>query len=153
MLVWQRETIYYITHTDRIEVKSAAEIQNALRSGGYSDLRSSDGEWAYSLLDGTIALNVTFTGDELSRMDAAFNFFSIPIKTISGALKQAHSVLSPYLNPPEINALCAIIAWEMPGYTSAETINYRREIGAYTLTVKGSLVTGDASVSVHGRGS
>lgn len=116
--------------------------------GDYGSVYASEDGLSYSILDGTIALNVAFAGGELSRMDAVFNVYSIPIKTISNALKQAHFILSPYLTPPEINALCALIALEMPGYTTANEMDYRRQIGGYTVTVSGSLVTGNASVSV-----
>ncbi|MDR1668675.1 MAG: hypothetical protein LBR76_01790 [Oscillospiraceae bacterium] len=150
VILWQRETIYFIMNPDRIQVKSAGEIQEALYSGEAGGIRRlPDGGLEYSLLGGTVALSVSFEGDSLSRMNAAFNIYSIPVKTVSGALKQAHSVLSPYLGAPEINALCAVIAWEMPGATTSNSMDYRRQFGAYTVSVGGSLVSGDARVTVE----
>ncbi|MDR1691966.1 MAG: hypothetical protein LBR72_01280 [Oscillospiraceae bacterium] len=135
-----------MANPDKITVKSASEIQETLRERGFGE--TGDGRFAYSLLDGTVAVAAAFAGDELSSMDAVFNLYAVPVKTVSGALREAHGVLAPYLTPPEINALCAILAWEIPGQTSSDAIRYQRTIGAYTVSVNGSLITGDASVGV-----
>lgn len=151
LAIWQRDTIYYILRQDRIQVKSAQAIETALRSGDYGELLETDGGYSYKLLEGSVQINVAFGGGYLTSLNAGFNMYDVPLKTIPAALDAAQFVLSPYLTPPEIKALVFLIAGELPAYVSSDEINYRRTLGSsHTIEISGSMSTGNALVKVTG---
>jgi hypothetical protein len=145
--LWQRETIYYILHPGKIQIKPADEIRAALLSGDFGPVEHNGGFFRYLVLDGAAEVRVSLDAT-LYRLEARFNAHSIPVGGVSDALDKASAVLSPYLTPPEINALGFLIAAELPGRVSANSIDYSREISGHTVTVTGRPDTGDMLVSV-----
>jgi hypothetical protein len=132
-----------------MQIKSEAIIRDTLRTGDYGEIEETPNGLVYYVLDGSVRVEAAFDNNELSQMNIWFNVYSIPVTTISDALGQAQFILAPYLTPPEINALCVLIASEIPSHTTTETLNYRRGIGEYTLLVVGSMRTGDTEARVY----
>ena len=145
--VWQRETVYFVFHPDKIQVKPADEIRQALFSGDYGVISGSDSPLKYRVLDDAVEIDLVLD-QTLLRLDAGFNAFRIPAGGVSDILNKAHFVLSPYLSPPELKALGLLISMELPGHVAASGIEYSRDIGSHTVFVTGSMDTGDMLVTV-----
>ena len=145
--LWQRETIYYILHPNKIQIKSADEIKTALLSGEYGAVEDRAGVLRYRVLDGSVEVGVTLD-NTLLRLDAAFNAYGIPVGGVPDALRKARFVLSPYLSAPEVKALSVLISTELPGLVTSAGIEYSRGVGGHTVFVAGSMDTGDMVVTV-----
>jgi hypothetical protein len=145
--VWQRETIYYILNPGKIRLKAADEIRTTLLSEEYG-AAADGGNLAYRVLDGTVEIGITLEDERLRHLGATFNVYGVPVGGIGDALSKAQFVLSPFLSPPEVKALCFVIGGELPGYTTANDVSYSLALGGHTLFVTGSIETGDMHVRV-----
>lgn len=142
---WQRETIYFIIHPDKIQIKPAGEIRAALKAGDA-------GVFSYTVLNDAVEIDVTLD-TAFRRLDARFNAVKAPVNGVFDAIGKAQEILSPYLSPPEVKALCFILSMEIPAYAGGETLDYTRSIGNVTITITGSLRTGEMAVVCLGEGS
>ena len=79
-------------------------------------------------------------------MEARFNAYAIPIRTIPEGLNKAQDVLSPYLGKDEIKALGFLLSVQMPKHFNKNEVNYTKTFGSYTITVEGRMDTGEMLV-------
>ena len=147
LALWQRETIYFVLNSDKIQIKSADEIKSALLSGDYGPVEDRGGVLRYRVLGGAVEVGVTLDRT-LCRLDAAFNAYGVPVGGVPDAVRKAQFVLSPYLSPPEVKALSVLIGAELPGAVTSAGIAYSRDVGSHTIVVTGSMDTGDMAVTV-----
>jgi hypothetical protein len=147
--VWQRDTVRFLFNPDQIQIKHADEIRGGLNPGMPNRAANRDGTFTYRALDDTILFRGALCEKRLIILEVGFNVFSIPVNNVSGALRIAPELLSPYLSKPEINALGIIIASEMVSRISSGRIQYYRPVGEHILSVYGDIETGEVQIEIR----
>jgi hypothetical protein len=133
-ILWQWRTIGFILNPDTIRLKPDTRETILRHAGAYVD----GGIVVYRLLDDTVEVRAAFDEtDSFRYLEARFDAYGVPVKSIPDAARKAEDALSPYLGRDEIKALSFILSTEIPGKVSANTINYTRKIGSLTITAQG----------------
>jgi hypothetical protein len=147
LAAWQWRTISLILNPDKIQLKQGHEIRAALLSGVHGPVTADGGSISYLALDNSVEITVDFDStDSFRRLEAQFNAHEVPAMSVPEALREAQKVLSPYLGKDEVKAVSVLLGAELPNYVFTNEVDYRREIGPLTITVKGRMDTGEMRV-------
>jgi hypothetical protein len=151
LALWQWRTIGFIFNTDTIQPRQGEDIRAALLSGSHGPVTDGGDSISYRVLEDSVEITVDFDAEHdnsFRRLEAAFNAYNVPVTSVPDALRNAQRILSPYLGGDEVKAVGVLLGAEIPKYVFADVIDYRREIGTMTITVRGRTDTGDILVTV-----
>ena len=154
LLFWKRDTVRLILKPSEIRLHGEPVVREAVQQGPYEildtppseeDTRADEppGALRYQTGDGAFTFTVEFEEQRIRRFQCAPDIHKIGSMGIAEGFALAETLLSPYLDTQEIQALELLLLTDIFSLTSRSALDYTRTIGDFTFLVTGALDRND----------
>jgi cytochrome c-type biogenesis protein CcmE len=140
LLVWKRDTVRLMLYPEQIRLHGRDTVRERVQRGAYKNVETPEPDTVrYQTQDEAFDFTVRFDGGEVATLQGAVDVYKVGNLGLSEGVELGQELLSPYLEPVELEAVEALLMSDILTLASSTELNYTRDLGAFTITVTGSL--------------